>query len=110
MSKASRDKGNRMERAIVRLLQDRGRAAERMPLSGALGGKYRSDVSVPVLGDDWRIECKAKAREDGFAMLYRWLEGSDALIVKGDRKRPLLVIPLDRAVDVLDVAEGRMAP
>lgn len=97
-----------MERAIVNMLQDRGRAAERQPLSGALGGKYRSDVSVPVLGEDWLVECKSRARD--FVRLYAWLEGNDALIVKSDRKPPLLVIRLDKAVDVLDVAEGVIAP
>jgi hypothetical protein len=40
--RASRDKGNRLERAIVRLLQDHGLGAERVPLatrpfSGKLG-------------------------------------------------------------------------
>lgn len=108
MSKASRDKGNRMERAIVNMLQDRGRAAERQPLSGALGGRHRSDVSVPVLGEDWLVECKSRARD--FVRLYAWLEGSDALIIKSDRKPPLLVLRLDKAVDVLDVAEGVIAP
>jgi Holliday junction resolvase len=33
--RASRQKGNRTERAIVRALQDAGFAAERVPLSGA---------------------------------------------------------------------------
>ena len=32
--KKPRDKGNRAERAIVRFFQDRGFAAERVPLSG----------------------------------------------------------------------------
>ena len=44
----SRNKGARTERAIVRLLQNKGLAAERVPLSGAAGGKYCGDVSVPV--------------------------------------------------------------
>jgi Holliday junction resolvase len=35
MGRASRQKGNRTERAIVRLLQEHGFAAERVPLSGA---------------------------------------------------------------------------
>jgi Holliday junction resolvase len=45
--RASRDKGNRTERAIVRLLQERGFAAERVPLSGAARGRFGGDVSVP---------------------------------------------------------------
>jgi hypothetical protein len=46
--RASRDKGNRLERAIVRLLQGHGLAAERVPLSGAAGGSYLGDLTVPV--------------------------------------------------------------
>jgi Holliday junction resolvase len=48
--RASRDKGNRVERAIVRLLQDHGLAGERVPLSGAARGRFGGDISVPVLG------------------------------------------------------------
>ena len=89
---------------LVHLLQERGYAAERVPLSGAAGGSYAGDVSVPVLGIDRRIE--AKWRAGGFAQLYSWLGDNYALVVKADRKRPLLVIPLDRAIDILDAAES----
>ncbi len=107
MGKRSRDKGQRGERMLVHLLQERGYAAERVPLSGAAGGSYKGDLSVPVLGIDRLIE--AKWRAGGFAQLYHWLGDNYALIVKADRKRPLLVIPLDRAIDVLDVAEAARA-
>lgn len=68
MGKRSRDKGARGERMLVHLLQERGYAAERVPLSGAAGGSYSGDLSVPVLGIDRRIE--AKWRAGGFAQLY----------------------------------------
>lgn len=99
----SRDKGARGERALVRYMQDRGFAAERVPLSGAAGGKFGSDVEIAVLGDDWRIECKTRA--NGFATFYGWLEGSDALVVRADRQEPLVVLPLRRAVQLLSKAE-----
>jgi Holliday junction resolvase len=101
----SRSKGLRGERAIVNMLQERGRAAERVPLSGAAGGRYTGDISVPVLGVDRVMEVKVRA--NGFKEIYGWLADNYALVVKADRKRPLLVIPLDLAVDVLDVAEGK---
>src|SRR6516225_3533944 len=72
MSRKSRDKGLRMERAIVRFLQDRGFAAERVPLSGAAGGSYLGDVTVPILGVDRVAEVKVRA--SGFGQLYAWLE------------------------------------
>ena len=70
----SRDKGNRTERAIVKALQERGFGAERIPLSGAAGGSYVGDLTVPVLGVDRCVE--VKARRDGFRELYGWLEGA----------------------------------
>ena len=101
--RASRDKGNRTERAIVRLLQDRGLAAERVPLSGASRGPFGNDVSVPALGVDCRVE--VKCRGDGFRELYKWLAGADFLIVRADRRELLVVTPLKFAVEVVTMAE-----
>jgi len=58
--RASRQKGNRTERALARYLQERGFAAERVPLSGAARGRFGGDVSVPLLGIDRRCEVKAR--------------------------------------------------
>lgn len=107
MGKASRDKGSREERALVRYLQGRGRAAERVPLSGAAGGRFAADLSVPVMGDDWRVEVKVRARD--FVRLYAWLADNRALIVRADRHRPLVILPLDAALDILDAAEQARA-
>ena len=101
--RASRQKGNRTERAIVRLLQEHGFAAERVPLSGAARGRFGGDVSVPVLGVDRRVE--VKCRGDGFRELYKWLNGADLLIVRADRCEPLVVIPLKLAVEIAAAAE-----
>jgi Holliday junction resolvase len=57
--KASREKGNRAERALVAVLRAAGFAAERVPLSGAAGGRYCGDVSVPLLGVDRTVEVSA---------------------------------------------------
>ena len=99
----SRDKGARHERRLVALLQDHGLAAERVPLSGAAGGRYSGDISVPVLGDDWTIE--AKVRATGFRQIYGWLGGNQALVVQSDRREPLVVLPLRRALEILERAE-----
>jgi hypothetical protein len=101
--RASRDKGNRVERAIVRLLQDHGLAGERVPLSGAARGRFGGDISVPVLGRDLRGE--AKCRGNGFNRLYDWLEGQDFLVLRADRKPLLVVVPLDLAAEVVMAAE-----
>ena len=56
--RASRQKGDRTERAIVRLLQEHGFAAERVPLSGSARGRFSGDVSMPLLGVDRRVEVR----------------------------------------------------
>jgi Archaeal holliday junction resolvase (hjc) len=101
--RAPRAKGNRFERALVRLLQDSGFGAERVPLSGSAGGSYCGDISVPLLGRDLTVECKARA--NGFASLYQWLDGRDVLIIRADRKEPLVVLPLRLAVEIAAAAE-----
>lgn len=105
MGKASRDKGGREERLLVNLLQERGYAAERVPLSGAAGGKFAGDISMPILGKDVLLESKVRA--DGFKQLYAWLADNWGLVVRADRHPPLLVVPLVRFLEVLDVAEGK---
>src|SRR6516225_79683 len=98
-----RQKGNRVERAIVHALQDAGFAAERVPLSGSVRGRFGGDVSIPLLGTDRRAE--VKCRGDGFRELYRWLEGHDFLIVRADRREPLVVVPLKLAAEIDMAAE-----
>jgi hypothetical protein len=102
--RASRDKGNRAERAIVKFLQDRGFAAERVPLSGSAGGSYLGDLTVPILNVDRVVEVKCRA--DGFRELYRWLIDRDILIVRADRSEPLVVLPLKLAAEIAAKAAG----
>ncbi len=99
----SRDKGLRAERAIVRYLQDQGFAAERVPLSGSAGGRFSADISVPLMGMDRRVEVKCRAQ--GFREIYGWLEGADMLIVRADRKEPLVILPMGLATRIAAVAE-----
>ena len=103
--KAPRQKGNRAERAIVRFLQEKGFAAERVPLSGSVGGSYLGDLTVPVIGVDRVVEVKCRA--DGFRELYRWLIDRDILIVRADRSEPLVVIPLKLAAEIAAKAGGQ---
>jgi Holliday junction resolvase len=98
-----RRKGDRVERGVVRALQDHGLDAQRVPLSGAAGGRFGGDVSVRLLGRDRRVE--VKARSGGFRRLYDWLGDHDFLIVKADRRKPLAILPLDLATEIAAVAE-----
>lgn len=99
----SRDKGNRTERGIVRALQAKGFAAVRVPLSGAAGGRFSGDVVLPLLGSDLCLEVKARA--DGFRELYGWLDERDVLILKADRREPLVIVRLSLAAKISKTAD-----
>jgi Holliday junction resolvase len=100
MPKRSRDKGARTERAIVRALQERGFAAEKV------SGMYKpgADLSVPLLGADRRVEVKCRGK--GFRQLYDWLDGAEFLIVKSDRRELLVVVPFRLAIEIAKAAEN----
>jgi hypothetical protein len=101
--RGARDKGNRLERALVHALQNAGFAAERVPLSGAARGRFGGDLSVPLLGIDRSVEVKARA--NGFRRLYDWLGDHDFLIVRADHSEPLVVIPFRLAAEIAKAAE-----
>jgi len=87
----SKQKGSRLERDFAKRI-----GGERVPLSGAAGGSYTGDVKG--LGLLW--ECKA--RKDGFKQLYKWLDSDvDALAIKSDRKEWLVVVPLEKFLELL---------
>ncbi len=94
----SRDKGARAERAIVRLLQERGIVAEK------ISGMYKpgADLRLPLLGADRAVEVKCRAT--GFRQIYEWLNGREVLIVKADRREPLVVVRLSLAAEIAKAA------
>jgi hypothetical protein len=102
--KAPRQAGNRVERAITKGLQDKGFAAERIPLSGSAGGSFLGDISLPLLGVDRCVE--VKSRRDGFKQLYDWLQKRDVLIVKRHRDECLVIVRMSLAIEVARKAEG----
>jgi Holliday junction resolvase len=97
MGRPSRDKGLRVEQALVNLHRDLGIHAERVPLSGA--SRYQgngADLDVYAFGRDAGplvAEVKARASGEGFATLERWLGENDALFLRRDRAEPIVVLP-----------------
>ncbi|MDP4087343.1 MAG: hypothetical protein Q8934_22525 [Bacillota bacterium] len=95
--KKSRDKGARREREFSKLID-----GVKTPLSGAVEG-FPNDVHG--LGLEWEV----KARKDGFKTLYDWVlderEKPDALALKVDRKPWLVVMTLDKFMEVLNDGE-----
>jgi hypothetical protein len=112
MSKASRDKGLRRERAIVDVHRKCGIRAERVPLSGAL--RYRgngADVDLYVRGAE-PLEAEVKARSEGigFRTLERWLGSNDALFLMRDRATPLVVVPLHVWMEIVGLSTAQAEP
>jgi Holliday junction resolvase len=95
--KAPRRKGDRVERAVLAELKGAGLAAKRVPLSGSAAG-YPGDLSVQLAGRERYVEVKARA---DFKTLYGWLENRDVLILKADRKAPLVVLRLSDVLELL---------
>jgi hypothetical protein len=90
----SRDKGARTERALARLLQARGIAAAKISRAWCAG----ADLRVPIHGVDRAVEVKCRAA--GFSQLYAWLNQRDLLIVKADRREPLVVLRMSLAAEI----------
>lgn len=99
----SRNKGARVEREVVHICQESGIAAERVPLSGAAGGSYKGDVSMPVLGRDVTLECKARA--NGFKQIYDWMADNYGVVLRADRKQPLICIRLTDFVELARLSD-----
>lgn len=89
MGNSAKRKGDRVEREIVQLHQKIGVSAQRVPLSGAAGGRFAGDVWI----NDMKGEVKARAEGSGFKTIERWLGDNDLLFLRRDRKSPLVVMP-----------------
>lgn len=92
--KKSRDKGARREREFAKLID-----GVKTPLSGAVEG-FPNDVRG--LGLEWEV----KARKDGFKQIYEWIlderEKPEALALKADRKPWLVVMTLDKFMELME--------
>lgn len=92
MSKA-KDKGRRLENAIVDELVNNGIPAIRVPLSGSLGGAFSDDVIIGSIDSPIaRIECKN--RESISQQIWDWLEGVNFLALKRNHKPMLIVMEI----------------
>lgn len=95
----AKEKGKRTERELVRIFKKAGLNAKRVPLSGSTDFA-KGDVVV----EDLVIE--VKRRKKGFKKLYDWLEGFDALAIREDKKGFLIVLPLEKFVELLGRGKG----
>lgn len=103
MGNTSRQKGDRFERLCVNSLKEMGLEAERVPLSGAAGGTFSSDLEVRVAGTRRKIECKTRKR--AWTDLFGWLPGNFALFIKADRTDTLVVMDLKTFAELVNAAD-----
>ncbi len=81
-------KGSRAEREIKKIFESAGFEVVRS--AGSFG---KGDLYVSGIGS---IQVKARK---GFH-IYSLFEGADVLIIKADRKEPLVVVPLKKFLEV----------
>ncbi len=89
MPNRQKHKGNRVENQMVKLLLDADIPAQRVPLSGQVGGLFSGDIRI---AENYTAEVKARKNGEGFATIQRWLGENDFLFLKEDRKPPLVVM------------------
>lgn len=107
MTSKSRRKGDRIERELVDLHRALGIPAERVPLSGSAGGSFTGDLRIDGIGT---AEVKARAGGEGFVTLERWLADHDALFLRRDRAKPLVVLPWATYARLLGTPSPTVAP
>ena len=83
-------KGANFERKVKKLFEEAGFTVVR-----SAGSHSDADLLVKEL--NLAIQCKALKSFSG----YRLMEGADALIVKANYKKPLIVMPLDKFLEVI---------
>ncbi len=98
MGKASRDKGARGEREIVRLHKAMRIHAERVPLSGAMAYQQNGeDVDLYVFGKDEGAlvtQVKRQATDAGWKTILGQLGEADALFFRTDRSEWHVMVPM----------------
>ena len=95
-----RRKGSRAEREVVKLLNDAGMHAKRVPLSGAAEG-YEGDVACSDLPEP--IEVKVGSQVP--VTVFRWLDGKRTLFMRRDRGEWIVAM---RWSDFRERVDGRV--
>lgn len=98
---------NRSPQAIGRRNRDKGREGEN-EFAAIIGGERTSESGssrTDVVGLGLRWECKRR-RNEAFKQLYGWLDGKDAVAVRADRKPWLVVLTVDRLLELMGGKQG----
>lgn len=99
MANYAKAKGRNLEHLIADTLTEAGIEAKRTPMSGALrnlGPELDGDVRIVATGE--LVECKFHANMK--AQLWDWLEDNSYLAIKRNNKEPLMVMTLDKFIQL----------
>ena len=93
MGRSQKQKGYRVERKIVKMLEAEGIKARRQPKSGAILWMPH-DVVAEIMEEGLKdtIEVKARKSGEGFKTLKRWKGLADILMLVEDREQPTVVV------------------
>lgn len=93
-------KGRNAENAVIKLLSEYGIQAERVPLSGSLGGEYKHDIAIPSIKDR-KLSIEVKHRESISKCLWDWKSGVDILVLKKNYHPMLAIVSWDVLTDLI---------
>ncbi|HPP02276.1 MAG TPA: hypothetical protein PLX83_16960 [bacterium] len=92
MTNRSKQKGDRVERSIRKLLESYGLQVNRSLLRAQAGREVEWDL---LLEDDIQIQVKARKSHSGFRTLDRWMGSCDVLVIAPTGGRPMVYMPLE---------------
>lgn len=101
--KYTRDRGARYEREVVNEAKAFGLDAKRVPLSGAAEG-FKGDVLIEANGVTY--QCELKRRKKLSSYLTDYLADNDAVIVREDNGRSMVIMPLKGWLEQLGGSNG----
>lgn len=98
-----RAKGTRVENRLKDMLVDAGIKCRRQPESGAFGTQTgQADLTGDLyIKGQYRAEVKARKNGEGFKVLENWIGDHDYLFLVRDRQSPMVVMPWDRFVALM---------
>ena len=94
MANKNKQKGSYHERWFIKWLTQMGIKAKAQPLSGALGGEYRGDIKLELMGHELVGEVKYRDLSN-FPSPFKVLEGRDIAFYKRRTGKPQVVVIME---------------
>ena len=94
MANKNKQKGSYHERWFIKWLTQMGIKSKAQPLSGALGGEYRGDLKVELMGHELVGEVKYRDLSN-FPSPFKVLEGRDIAFYKRRTGKPQVVVIIE---------------